>query len=927
MHKRFLITALAVIMLVMPGQTATTEAKQHQLLTIQSPTKRQTCLQDTVEVVVELKNGADPSTFRAWLNSKEITDRFTLTGSTMTAVIDPDDGVRSYSETIETTRDDKGVWFIEGRKHKYRNKKARYNRLRAKVRGAKKRVGVAACTFEVNSSLYNTFEAMGYAIATDRLWQIELYRRTARGRLAEVFGKTQLQSDIFMRTIGYSDTELTDGFAALDAESKAVIAGYVAGINRRITEIAADPALQPFEFLAMGFFPENWTVEDILAWCALLQREFDPEALDTGQLDNLKLLARLTEVGGSQAMTMFHDLRWPNDPEAQTYIVDRKSSVNEDGHMDDTLRRIPGLEETCDRLKERRDKINKGLKKINAKVKMGSYAWVVSGKKTASGNPIIYSGPQMGFSVPSIVAEGSIRAAGMNISGMTVPGIPGIIIGRTPHHAWSMQVGHAHTTDYYIENPYNVSYDRLETISVAGLGNISLPVYRTDRGPVINPMPMPMSFKPEDYDPLEDDPIFSWRYSHWGYEFNVIKAFLGLARAQSMDDFGEGIEEIAVSQHFCYADRDGNIAYWMSGRDPVREGMDDPTMRYFWFLPQGAIDEVPIMEWKDGLVPRSHARNPERGFFAGWNNKTSPTYFNAFNSNNDIYGPFQRAHVIYDYLTSHNDLTFEDIRDLALNIATTDSFNGGGNPWAFVADEFMQYVAEAGLDQTYPNAMQTIEDWDDHFVEGDWAEGTTRPQGWVLMNDWIREVIRLTFEDELPKDMDDDGEWKGTYMGSNQTLLFNVILHAMGNKTLYPWFTNLADATLPQMLKDIVTTALVNVMGAYEADGYGYDAVPNDMERGEILYHHNILEMMDIDPIWRTPLSNRSTYAHVVEFGRKGPVRIESMFPLGESGNILMDSSYAPVFDEHFFSMTPVYDAFAPREFPLFTETGHDKKQ
>jgi penicillin amidase len=81
-----------------------------------------------------------------------------------------------------------------------------------------------------------------------------------------------------------------------------------------------------------------------------------------------------------------------------------------------------------------------------------------------------------------------------------------------------------------------------------------------------------------------------------------------------------------------------------------------------------------------------------------------------------------------------------------------------------------------------------------------------------------------------------------------------------------------------------------------------------------------------MDPVWTTPLSNRSTYAHVVEFGCKGPVRIESMFPLGESGNILMDSSYAPVFDEHFFSMTPEYDAFAPREFPLFTKMEHGKK-
>lgn len=120
----------------------------------------------------------------------------------------------------------------------------------------------------------------------------------------------------------------------------------------------------------------------------------------------------------------------------------------------------------------------KALKEINAGVKMGSYAWVVSGDKTASGHPILYSGPQMGFSVPAIVQEGSIEAAGLEISGMAIPGLPGIIIGRTPHHSWSMQVGHAHTTDYYFESESDVRLDREETIQIAGEPDITIPVYR-----------------------------------------------------------------------------------------------------------------------------------------------------------------------------------------------------------------------------------------------------------------------------------------------------------------------------------------------------------------------------------------------------------------------------------------------------------------
>jgi len=83
--------------------------------------------------------------------------------------------------------------------------------------------------------------------------------------------------------------------------------------------------------------------------------------------------------------------------------------------------------------------------------------------------------------------------------------------------------------------------------------------------------------------------------------------------------------------------------------------------------------------------------------------------------------------------------------------------------------------------------------------------------------------------------------------------------------------------------------------------------------RGKIAYNHSML-----GKVWEMPFASRSTYAHCVELGRRGPMRIESMFPLGESGTILMNSSGAPVFDENFFSMTLVFDLFAHRSFPLF---------
>ncbi|WP_139786660.1 penicillin acylase family protein, partial [Desulfamplus magnetovallimortis] len=649
---------------------------------------------------------------------------------------------------VTTTRDEKGVWFIEG---------------------------------DAKADLYTVFEAMGYAVASDRLWQAEKYRRVGRGKLAEIFGSSQLESDIKVRTTGYSDDEYKQGFDALDQESKEIINGYVAGFNRRITEVIADRSKMPFEFLALGaslgidFVPEPWTPTDILAWATNMLRFFDGEATERGQIDNLALFQDLATRFPEDYLAMFEDMRWRDDPDSVTYIDkndidignndidnddidnddnndinnDDNNDINNDDNNDinnDDNNEVAGknividqdsFDFTCDfmeladEMEQNDENIVANLKEINAYVKMGSYAWVVAGDKTASGNPIVYSGPQMDhafdFSVPSIVTEGSIKAGGLNISGMTIAGMPAIVIGRTPNHAWSMQVGHAHTLDYYLEDSSAVALHRIETIKVAGEDDVELPVYRTSHGPVIN-----------------SDPFISWKYSHWGKEFEIIKTYLDLAKAQSMDDFGNAIDRVSLSQHYCYADNQGNIAYWMSGMDPVRPEGIDPR------FPQPGDGTA---EWAEPVTYKtlSHDRNALRGFYSGWNSRSSHDYANSPNTPSYYFGPFHRGHILEDYLSTNDELTFEDIRDLALYIATTDSirneyllsehdtYGDGGNPWKYVKDDFTAAVQSA---PTYSrsSALELLNGWDGHFVEGgkdSWADGEDRADAWILMNQWI----------------------------------------------------------------------------------------------------------------------------------------------------------------------------------------------
>ncbi|MBI9076434.1 MAG: penicillin acylase family protein [Desulfatibacillum sp.] len=753
-------------------------------------------------------------------------------------------------------------------------------------------LGVPVINGPANASLYDIFTAQGYAVAQDRLWQCETFRRTANGTLAEVFGAglndTYIDSDMLMRTTGYTDEEIQAAFDAMDEKYQTIVKGYVNGFNTRIDELKEDPTLVPYEFGAVGCPVTYWDVNDVLAWGATMQRNFDPEGRGlTGQIDNLALI---TEVGPVK----FNDMRWVNDPDALTYIPGvapqpvRKTADSDPGTPSVDID-AAALAQT---MRERYAGIEQGLKDINAFVKMGSYAWVVDGTKTESGNPIIYSGPQMGFSVPSIIGEVAIKGGGMNVSGMYVPALPGVVIGRTPHHAWSMQVGHAHTLDYYLENVDDIVMTRTVTINVAGDCPVVFNAYRTAHGPIVNPMP----FDPGSYTPDPANPILASKYSQWGYELNIVEPVFGVDTATSMDEFGEAIDKMALSQNFCYADKDGNIAYWMSGRDPVRPEGE-------WRFPQGYPGlTYPAKEWDAAtLIARSTDRNTDQHYYCGWNNKSNPDYNNTYNNFGYFFGPFHRAHVVDEYLATHDNLTFEEVRDLALNIATTDSFGSGGNPWAFVDDEFTAAVEAYNAitpTQVFTDAITLMQGWDGHFVDGGeafWVDGEDRADAWMLMNAWIREVIRLTFEDEfLP----------ATYDIQSTNVLFNIILHSFPGSSIqnnYDWFQN-ADPTAPQTFDDIVVTALENVLATLGTQPWGVG------QRGVIEY-----KISGMGVVHTTPFSSRSTYAHVVEYGPAGPVRVESMFPLGPSGNI----DYQGNFDPYFFSLTANFDAFAPRDFPV----------
>ena len=178
----------------------------------------------------------------------------------------------------------------------------------------------------------------------------------------------------------------------------------------------------------------------------------------------------------------------------------------------------------------------------------------------------------------------------------------------------------------------------------------------------------------------------------------------------------------------------------------------------------------------------------------------------------------------------------------------------------------------------------------------------------MLLDQWLRQCLRLTFQDEF------DGAGLD-YLDENHNLLFNVFLHGLPEAATtithhYDWFQNVSDAGAPCTPREIIVTALDSALANLGNRPWGTD------QRGSISFVHEM-----IGEVHATPMASRSTYAHCIELGDSGPVHIESMFPLGQSGTILMDESGHPVFDSHFYSMTPEFDGFSPRPFPLLAAT------
>ncbi|MBN2225520.1 MAG: penicillin acylase family protein [Deltaproteobacteria bacterium] len=478
-------------------------------------------------------------------------------------------------------------------------------------------------------NINDLYFALGYCQAQDRLFQMDFYRRAARGRLSEVFGKDLLDADRYLVTMGFARTA-KEQIDNLPPALREMVEAFSAGIN---ASMERNPL--PAECKILGYRPDPWTVEDSQAIGNLISFQLAGWAYKN-EILNWLLLDKL----GPERAALF----LPFLPKETVFITARTGPAYDVPEVSDESRRFLSFF------------INRTLASNN---------WVVSGEKSVTGNPILCedsheSGPEM----PTQWHLSHLVGPDIDIAGAMFPGAPIFVFGHNDHIAWGVTNFTLDTQDLYLEkiNPENenqVMYEGkwvdmeliTEAIPVKGDNGVTqenITVRITPHGPIINDVESglgetPVSLRAQGFEP-----------------WPLLEAFYRINTARNWDEFTAGLSIYAAGpQHFVYADSAGTIGYVGAGKCPIRTNSTG-------LLPKPGWDGK--SEWR-GYYPFESMpimKNPEKGYIGTANNPPISGESPIFLS--DYWESPWRAARIDELLRAKERLSTADMKEMQLDV-------------------------------------------------------------------------------------------------------------------------------------------------------------------------------------------------------------------------------------------------------------------
>ncbi len=513
------------------------------------------------------------------------------------------------------------------------------------------------------------FFMQGYVTASDRLWQMDLLRRVARGETAEIFGRSTLEEDKRWRRFGFASIA-EESLKYLEPELKAALENYARGVNAYANSL--DAKRLPVEFQILQYKPRAWTPADTIVIGKILaealsstyagdlmrdaMKNFDPVKL--ADLNNkttpYDVILFGKDVKAAKAVGGF-TTEGTESTEKNFSAADRRSRTlgvdsSDNGTSENSAGSVLSVVEQYLAIRER------SLSRVGlyAEELAASNNWVVSGKRTANGKPILANDPHLLPAAPGIWYLSHLSTPTMRVSGVTFPGVPGIVLGHNEHFAWGATNVGPDVQDVYFENlntrgqyetPDGWKPLTFRNEEIAVRTNPLSPettidyftVTMTRNGPlIIDTKDRAVSLKWTAFDPKNLD-------------FN---AFYSLNRAKNWDDFKKALSGYGgAMQNFVYADTKGNIGWYAAGKVPVRR-KGDGSLPYNGAGTDGDwIGFVPFNE-----LPNLY--NPPEGFIMTANQRIAGTDYKHQQVIRDIAPPW-RARRLYEILSKDTKVTMD----------------------------------------------------------------------------------------------------------------------------------------------------------------------------------------------------------------------------------------------------------------------------
>ncbi len=601
-------------------------------------------------------------------------------------------------------------------------------------------------------SLTDLVRAQGFVHAQERFFEMDVRRHATAGRLAELFGEDAVESDSYVRSMGWrrvAEQEL----ALVSPDTRRALEAYAAGVNAYLD--AHDPADLAVEYTVLNlggldYAPADWTPVDSLAWLKAMAWD-----LRGNMSDEIDRLLEQSEVGARRAAQLRPAYPFAEHPPIVSggAVID---GVFEPGASGPDSRKPLRPAFTADRrsapaaLAGVRDGLERLPDLLGSGDGIGSNSWVVDGDHSTTGKPILANDPHLGVGMPGVWMQMGLHcrttseACPLDVAGFTFSGVPGVVIGHNADIAWGFTNLGPDVTDLYLEKVEGDRWrhggrwreleTRTETIEVAGGDDVEMTVRSTAHGPILSDVS----------EELADVGRTAAGQRGSGVEYAVslawtalepaptADAILALNLADDWDSFRTAAADFAVpAQNLVYADRAGHIGYQAPGRVPIRKSGNDGSVPSAGWRPEN--------DWTGEVVPFEglpHELDPEEGF--------------VVTANQAVTGPGYPYHLTDDWDRGYRASRIRGQLEAEPKVSVAETAQLQLDDRHPLGPVLTPYLLDVELPAGYWSGGQDL------LADWDFAQDADSGAAAYFNVAWSN-LLALTFHDELPEELWPDG--------------------------------------------------------------------------------------------------------------------------------------------------------------------------